>query len=99
MEVANYCVSAMLVAGRSMRAVAAATGHSKRRLHRHAALFKEGGEQAPVPKRRGPKVAPNQTSPEQILAHRDPRQRDGLARQLVQGASAETDRLHHVLSG
>ena len=44
MDLAKYCVDAVLVEGRSLRAVAAATGHSKSWVQRHVALYQEGGD-------------------------------------------------------
>ena len=38
MDLTKYCVDAVLVEGRSMRAVAAATGRSKSWVQRHVAL-------------------------------------------------------------
>ena len=61
MDLANYCVNAVLVEGRSLRVVAAATGRSKSWVHRHVALYREGGEEALVPLKPGPKVAPSRT--------------------------------------
>ena len=58
MDLASYCVQAVLVEGRSVRDVAAATGRSKSWVHRHVALYRAGGEEALVPKKRGPKVRP-----------------------------------------
>lgn len=49
MDLAKYCVNAVLVEGRSMRAVAAATGRSKSWVQCHVALFQAGGEEALVP--------------------------------------------------
>jgi transposase InsO family protein len=63
-DVAKYAVNAVLVEGRSVRAVAAATGRSKSWVHRHVALYREGGDEALVLKKRGPKCAPNQTPPQ-----------------------------------
>ena len=40
MDLAKYCVDAVLVEGRSVRAVAAATGRSKSWVHRHVALYR-----------------------------------------------------------
>jgi transposase len=37
-DLTKYCVDAVLVEGRSMRAVAAATGRSKSWVQRHVAL-------------------------------------------------------------
>ena len=39
MDLAKYCVDAVLVEGRSVRAVAAATGRSKSWVQRHVALY------------------------------------------------------------
>jgi transposase InsO family protein len=64
MELAKYAVTAVLVEGRSTRAVAASTGRSKSWVARQVALFKEGGEAALEPKKRGPIVGPRHTSPE-----------------------------------
>jgi transposase InsO family protein len=61
-DLALYCVNAVLVEGRSVRAVATATGRSKSWVQRHVALYREGGEEALVPQRRGPKVPANLTS-------------------------------------
>ena len=62
MDLARYCVDAVLVEGRSVRAVAAATGSSKSWVHRHVALYRVGGDEALTPRRRGPKVPANLTS-------------------------------------
>lgn len=64
MDLANYCVHAVLVEGRSVRAVAKATGTSKSWVHRHVQLFRAGGEAALEPKQRGPKRPPGLTAPE-----------------------------------
>jgi transposase len=80
-DLANYCVNAVLVEGRSVRAVAAATGRSKSWVHRHVSLFRAGGEAALVPAKRGPKVAPRRTSAfveDQIVALRKRLAEDGL---------------------
>jgi len=61
MDLALYAVNAVLVEGRSVRDVAAATGRSKSWVHRHVMLFRAGGEPALTPAKRGPKTAPNQT--------------------------------------
>jgi transposase InsO family protein len=63
-DVAKYAVSAVLVEGRSVRAVAASTGQSKSWVHRHVALYRSGGDEALVPRKRGPKAQPNQTAPD-----------------------------------
>lgn len=61
MDLAKYAVHAVTVEGRSIRAVAAATGRSKSWVHRHVALYRAGGEDALVPRKRGPKTSPTQT--------------------------------------
>ena len=63
MDLALYAVNAVLVEGRSVRDVAAATGRSKSWVHRHVMLFRAGGQAALAPAKRGPKVALNQTPP------------------------------------
>lgn len=63
MDLALYAVNAVLVEGRSVRDVAAATGRSKSWVHRHVVLFRAGGQAALAPAKRGPKVALNQTPP------------------------------------
>jgi transposase InsO family protein len=64
MDLALYAVQAVLVEGRSLRQVAAATGRSKSWVHREVERFRAGGEAALAPGKRGPKTAPNQTPPE-----------------------------------
>jgi transposase InsO family protein len=64
MDLANYCVHAVLVEGRSVRAVAQATGTSKSWVHRHVQLYRAGGEQALEARRRGPRRPPALTAPE-----------------------------------
>jgi transposase len=81
MDLASYCVNAVLVEGRSVRAVAAATGRSKSWVQRHVSLYREGGEEALVPLRRGPKVPANLTSAvleDKIVAQRKRLAEDGL---------------------
>jgi transposase InsO family protein len=81
MDLARYCVDAVLVEGRSVRAVATATGRSKSWVHRHVALFRAGGEAALAPLRRGPKVPANLTSAvleDEIVAWRKRLAGDGL---------------------
>jgi transposase InsO family protein len=63
-DLARYAVNAVLVEGRSVRAVAGATGTSKSWVHRHVQLFRDGGADALEPRRRGPKHAPALTAPE-----------------------------------
>jgi transposase InsO family protein len=63
-ELAHYAVNAVLVEGRSVRAVAAATGTSKSWVQRHVQLFRAGGPEALEPRRRGPRRAPALTAPE-----------------------------------
>jgi hypothetical protein len=58
-DLAKYCVNAVLVEGRSLRAVAAATGRSKSWVQRHVALYQAGGDEALTVRKRGPKVPPN----------------------------------------
>jgi transposase InsO family protein len=80
-DLAKYCVDAVLIEGRSIRAVAAATGRSKSWVHRHVALYQAGGEEALVPLKRGPKVPANLTSAlleDQIVAWRKRLAEDGL---------------------
>ena len=62
MDLASYCVQAVLVEGRSARAVAAATGRSKSWVQRHGTLYRAGGDEALVPLKRGPKVPANLTA-------------------------------------
>jgi transposase len=64
MDLANYCVHAVLAEGRSVRVVAQATGTSKSWVHRHVQLYRAGGEEALAPQRRGPKRPPALTAPE-----------------------------------
>jgi transposase len=91
MDLARYCVNAVLVEGRSMRAVAAATGRSKSWVQRHVSLYREGGDEALVPLRRGPKVPADLTSAvleDKIVAWRKRLAEDGL------GAGARTIAWH-----
>ena len=69
MDLTLYAVNAVLVEGRSVREVAAATGRSKSLVHRHVVVFRAGGQAALAPAKRGPKVALNQTpvSPEDAI--------------------------------
>jgi transposase InsO family protein len=81
MDLALYAVQAVLVEGRSVRAVAAATGRSKSWVQRHVALYRTGGDQALAPLRRGPKVPANLTSAaleDEIVAWRKRLAGDGL---------------------
>ncbi len=81
MDLAKYCVDAVLVEGRSVRAVALATGRSKSWVQRHVALYREGGEGALVPRKRGPKVPANLTAAvleDKIVAWRKRLAEDGL---------------------
>ena len=81
MDLAKYCVDAVLVEGRSVRAVALATGRSKSWVQRHVALYQEGGAEALVPRKRGPKVPANLTSAvleDKIVAWRKRLAEDGL---------------------
>jgi transposase InsO family protein len=61
MDLAKYAVTAVLVEGRSVRDVAASTGRSKSWVARHVALYRDGGESALTPKKRGPKHQARQT--------------------------------------
>ena len=81
MDLARYCVNAVLVEGRSVRAVAAATGRSKSWVHRHVALYQAGGDEALEPRKRGPKVPANLISSDvedEIVAWRKRLAEDGL---------------------
>jgi transposase InsO family protein len=80
MDLAHYCVNAVLIEGRSVRDVAAATGRSKSWVHRHVQLYRDGGEAALVPLKTGPKVSPHQTSlvlEDEIVAWRKMLDEDG----------------------
>jgi transposase InsO family protein len=80
-DLAKYCVNAVLVERRSMREVASATGRSKSWVHRHVALYRAGGEEALAPLKRGPKVPANLTSATlegEIVAWRKRLAEDGL---------------------
>ncbi len=68
MDLAKYAVTAVLVEGRSLRSVAASTGRSKSWVARHVALYREGGDEALTPRKRGPAVGPRRTSPEPGLS-------------------------------
>ena len=48
-DLAHYAVNAVLVEGRSVRAVAGATGTSKSWVQRHVQLFRAGGAEALEP--------------------------------------------------
>jgi transposase len=61
-DLAKYCVNAVEVEGRSVRAVASATGRSKSWVYRHVALYRFGGEATLIPLKRGPKSPANLTS-------------------------------------
>lgn len=62
MDLALYAAQAVLVERRSMRQVATATGRSKSWVQRKVARYRDGGAEALAPRKRGPKVAPNQTA-------------------------------------
>ena len=64
MDLAKYAVTAVLVEGRSLRSVAASTGRSKSWVGRHVALYREGGDEALTPLKRGPATALNRTTPD-----------------------------------
>jgi transposase len=96
MDLARYCVNAVLVEGRSVRAVAAATGRSKSWVHRHVALYQAGGDEALEPRKRGPKVPANLISldvEDEIVAWRKRLADDGL------DAGARTIHWHLSQSG
>jgi len=61
MDMAKYAVTAVVNEGRSLRAVANATGRSKSWVARQVTRFNAGGEAALALKKRGPMRAPNQT--------------------------------------
>ncbi len=91
MDLARYCVNAVLVEGRSVRSVAATTGRSKSWVQRHVALYRAGGEEALIPAKRGPKVPANLISSvleDAIVAQRKRLAEDGL------DAGARTIRWH-----
>jgi transposase InsO family protein len=92
MDLAKYCVNAVLVEGRSLRSVAAATGRSKSWVGRHVQLYRDGGDEALVARRRGPRVSPRRTAPgieDAIVAQRKRLDEEGL------DAGARTIR-HHL---
>ncbi len=96
MDLARYCVNAVLVEGRSVRAVAAATGRSKAWAQRHVALYRAGGEEALVPHKRGPRIPANLTSAtweDEIVAWRKRLAEDGF------DAGAKTIHWHLVENG
>jgi transposase InsO family protein len=81
MDLAKYCVEAVLVEGRSVRVVAAATGTSKSWVQRRVSLYRSGGDEALVPLKRGPRVPANIISPlleDEIVAWRKRLSEDGL---------------------
>lgn len=81
MDLAKYCVNAVVVEGRSIRQVAAATGMSKSWVHRHVALWRAGGDEALIPLKRGPRMPANIISSaleDEIVAWRKHLSDDGL---------------------
>ena len=81
MDLAKYCVNAVLVEGRSVRAVSAATGRSKSWIQRRVTLLRSGGDEALVPHKRGPIIPANLTSAVlegRIVAWRKQQAEDGL---------------------
>jgi hypothetical protein len=95
-DLAKYCVNAVLVEGRSVRSVAAASGRSKSWVQRHVALYRAGGDEALVPRKRGPRVPANLTSAaweDEIVAWRKRLAEDGL------DAGAKTIYWHLVENG
>jgi transposase InsO family protein len=109
MDLAKYAVTAVLVEGRSLRSVAASTGRSKSWVGRHVTLYREGGEEALAPKKRGPATALNRTAPEvedAIVAMRKQLSDEGYdagARtlryhlQMSQGTAPALATIHRVL--
>src|SRR5580704_14708106 len=96
MDLATYAVTAVLVEGRSVRSVAASTGRSKTWVARHVALYRDGGAEALVPKRRGPVTAANRTAApidDVIVAMRKELSDHGY------DAGARTIRFHRVQLG
>jgi len=63
MDLAKYCVNAVLVERRSYREVGVALGRSKSWVANQVHRYQQGGEEALRPKKRGPKVAKNRTVP------------------------------------
>jgi transposase len=95
-DLARYCVNAVLVEGRSVRSVAATTGRSKSWVQRHVALYRAGGEEALIPAKRGPKVPANlipSVLEDAIVAQRKRLAEDGL------DAGARTIRWHLTHDG
>jgi transposase InsO family protein len=91
MDLAKYAVNSVLVEGRSLRSVAASTGRSKSWVGRHVQLYRDGGEEALEPRKRGPASALNRTEPEledAIVAMRKSLVEDGY------DAGARTIRYH-----
>jgi transposase InsO family protein len=109
MDLAQYAVTAVLVEGRSLRSVAASTGRSKSWVGRHVALYRQGGEAALTPLKRGPATAINRTPPEMedaIVAmrkHLSDQGYDAGARtlryhlQLSEGTAPARATIHRVL--
>lgn len=64
MDLARYVVEAVLVEGRSYRAVASAHGVSKSWVGKVVARFREGGCEALAAKSRAPARIPHRTPPE-----------------------------------
>jgi transposase len=96
MDLAQYAVTAVLVEGRSVRAVAASTGRSKSWVQRHVALYREGGEGALLARKRGPASALNRTGSdvEDVIV--------AMRKELVEqgyDAGARTLRYHLVALG
>ncbi|HVA70441.1 MAG TPA: helix-turn-helix domain-containing protein [Acidimicrobiales bacterium] len=65
MELAKYAALAVVEEGRSLRSVAISTGRSKSWVAKQAGRYRDGGEDALVAHKRGPRHAPNRTSPAQ----------------------------------
>jgi len=62
MELAKYAALAVVEEGRSLRSVAISTGRSKSWVAKQASRYREGGDDALVAHKRGPRNAPNRTS-------------------------------------
>ena len=62
MELAKYAALAVVEEGRSLRSVAISTGRSKSWVAKQATRYRDGGEDALVAHKRGPRHAPNRTA-------------------------------------
>jgi transposase InsO family protein len=96
MELAKYAALAVVEEGRSLRAVASSTGRSKSWVEQQVSRYREGGEDALVVRKRGPRHAPNRIPPDQedeIVAWRKRLDDEGL------DAGARTIRYHLLETG